>query len=104
MHPLTLVRRVGNTVRLAEVVQVLIKHGFAEAVDRTGLYGGLPAKVLRGLRLAKAREGPPETRGKRLNSALTELGPTLVKPGQVRAKLPALRREAHPSERGRVHD
>ena len=104
MQPLTLVRRVGNTVRLAEVVQVLIKHGFAEAVDRTGLYGGLPAKVLRGLRLAKAREGPPETLGKRLNSALTELGPTFVKLGQVLATRPDILSKEIRSELGRLQD
>ena len=83
MQPLTLVRRVGNTVRLAEVVQILIKHGFAEAVQLTGLHRGLPAKLLQGLRITKAQEGPPETRGRRLNAAFTELGPTYVKLGQV---------------------
>lgn len=83
MQPLTLVRRVGNTVRLAEVVQILIKHGFAEAVQLSGLHSGLPAKILQGLKITKAKEGPPETRGKRLNAAFTELGPTYVKLGQV---------------------
>ena len=104
MHPLTLVRRVGNTVRLAEVAQVLIKHGFAEAVERTGLHGGLPAKVLRGLRLAKAQEGPPETLGRRLNSALTELGPTFVKLGQVLATRPDILGKEIRSELGRLQD
>lgn len=104
MHPLTLVRRVGNTVRLAEVVQILIKHGFAEAVERAGLYGGLPAKVLRGLRLAKAQEGPPETLGKRLNSALTELGPTFVKLGQVLSTRPDILSKEIRSELGRLQD
>lgn len=90
MQPLTLVRRVGNTVRLAEVVQILIKHGFAEAVQLTGLHRGLPAKLLQGLRITKAQEGPPETRGRRLNAAFTELGPTYVKLGQVLSTRPDL--------------
>ena len=90
MQPLTLVRRVGNTVRLAEVVQILIKHGFAEAGQLTGLHRGLPAKLLQGLRITKAQEGPPETRGRRLNAAFTELGPTYVKLGQVLSTRPDL--------------
>ena len=104
MHPLTLVRRVGNTVRLAEVVQVLVKHGFAEVVERAGLRRGLPAKVLRGLRLTEAQEGPPETLGKRLNSALTELGPTFVKLGQVLSTRPDILSREIRSELGRLQD
>lgn len=83
MHYLTLARRVGDTVRLAQVVQVLVKYGFAEFVQLLGIQRSLPARVLQRLHLAKKPEGPPESFGYRLRSALTELGPTYVKLGQV---------------------
>lgn len=83
MNYLTLARRVGDTVRLAQVVQVLVKHGFAETVEKLGIRKSLPARVLQKLHITKAPEGPPETTGRRLRAALTELGPTYVKLGQV---------------------
>lgn len=83
MHYLTLARRVGDTVRLAQVIQVLIKYGFAGFVQALGIRRSLPARILHRLRLTKAPEGPPESFGHRLRSALTELGPTYVKLGQV---------------------
>ncbi|MBN2311890.1 MAG: AarF/ABC1/UbiB kinase family protein [Candidatus Hydrogenedentes bacterium] len=86
----SLTKRVGNAVRLAEVIQVLVRHGFADLIRRVGLYEGLPAKVLRGLRLIEAPSGTPETRGSRLRAALTELGPTFVKFGQILSTRPDL--------------
>jgi len=83
MHYLTVARRVGDTVRLAQVVQILIKHGFAETVQKLGIRKSLPARVLHKLHVTKAPEGPTETTGQRLRAALTELGPTYVKLGQV---------------------
>ncbi|MEA3365975.1 MAG: AarF/UbiB family protein, partial [Candidatus Hydrogenedentes bacterium] len=47
-----------------------------------------PAKVLRGLHLMKAQSGEPETQGRRLRAALTELGPTAVKFGQILSTRP----------------
>lgn len=90
MHYRTLGKRVGNVVRLAEVVQVLVRHGFADLVRRAGLHEGIPAKLLRGLRLIEAPSAEPETFGKRLRAALTELGPTFVKCGQVLSTRPDL--------------
>ncbi len=88
MHYRSLAKRVGNAVRLAEVVQVLVRHGFADVVRRLGLHEGLPAKVLRGLRLIEAPSGEPETAGRRMRAALTELGPTAVKFGQILSTRP----------------
>ena len=83
-------KRVGNAVRLAEVVQVLVRYGFSDVVHRLGLHEGLPAKVLRGLRLIEAPSAELETQGRRLRAALTELGPTAVKFGQILSTRPEL--------------
>ena len=84
--PLT--RRIGNTVRLAQVAQVLAKHGFADLVRRVGLHEALPTKVLVGLRVSDAASDEPETFGRRIRSALTELGPTFIKFGQILSTRP----------------
>jgi ubiquinone biosynthesis protein len=86
----SLAKRVGNAVRLAEVLQVLVKHGFADLVYRSGLHEGLPAKVLRKLRLIETQSNEPETLGRRVRSVLTELGPTFIKFGQVLSTRPDL--------------
>ncbi len=79
----SLADRVGNVVRLAEVVRVLASHGFAHLVRGAGLHQGIPARLLRDLHLLDAPEGEPATRGERLRAVLAELGPTFVKFGQV---------------------
>ncbi|MBM3288641.1 MAG: AarF/ABC1/UbiB kinase family protein [Candidatus Hydrogenedentes bacterium] len=86
----SLPKRVGNAVRLAEVVQVLVKHGFADLVHRIGIYESLPAKALRRMRLIDGPPAAPETLGARLRAALTELGPTFVKYGQILSTRPDL--------------
>ncbi len=87
---LALGKRVGNVVRLAEVVQVLVKHGFVNLVRRAQLHEGIPAKLLRGMHILDTPSGEPETQGKRLCAALTELGPTFVKFGQILSTRPDL--------------
>ncbi|MCX5758847.1 MAG: AarF/ABC1/UbiB kinase family protein [Candidatus Hydrogenedentes bacterium] len=87
---LALGKRVGNVVRLAEVVQVLVKHGFVNLVRRAQLHEGTPAKLLRGMHILDTPSGDPETQGKRLCAALTELGPTFVKFGQILSTRPDL--------------
>ena len=72
-----------NAVRLAEVAQVLVRHGFADLLQRLGFHDGLPARVLRGLNLMEAPQGEPSTFGRRLRAALVELGPTYIKFGQI---------------------
>lgn len=84
----TITRRVGDAVRLAEVAQVLVRHGFADLVRRVGLYEGAPAKLLRSLHLIEQAADVPETMGARLRAALTELGPTFVKFGQILSTRP----------------
>lgn len=85
-----LAKRVGNAVRLAEIVQVLAKHGFSDLATRFGLTEGLPAKALRAMRLIEKADPTPTTEGKRLRAVLTELGPTAVKFGQVLSTRPDL--------------
>lgn len=80
----------GDAVRLAEIVQVLLKHGFADLLRRMSLHEGIPAKVLRGLKLVDTEERRQETLGHRLGAALTELGPTYIKLGQVLSTRPDL--------------
>ncbi len=87
---LTLGKRVGNAVRLAEVVQVLVRHGFADLVQRASLHEGIPARLLRGMHLIEAPSGEPETLGRRLRYVLMELGPTFIKFGQILSTRPDL--------------
>ncbi|MFM1918818.1 MAG: hypothetical protein RLZZ303_452 [Candidatus Hydrogenedentota bacterium] len=81
-------RHTVNAVRLGEVFQVFIKHGFADLVGRIGQSDAVPARVLRGLRLVGAPTGETASLGVRLSAALTELGPTFVKFGQVLSTRP----------------
>ena len=83
-------RQTVNAVRFAEIAQVLIRHGFADLMQRGGLHKGWPGKLLRGMRLMRAPVGEPATFGTRLRAALTELGPTFIKFGQVLSTRPDL--------------
>lgn len=85
---LTLAKRVGNAVRLAEVVQVLMRHGFADLVQRAALHEGIPAKVLQSIHVLEAGPSRPETVGQRLRNVLMDLGPTFVKFGQILSTRP----------------
>lgn len=82
--------RVSEAVRLAEVVQVLVRQGFVDLVRRSGLHESIPAKLLRKIHIMEAARGEPETTGRRLRQALTELGPTFIKFGQVLSTRPDL--------------
>lgn len=93
-----------NAVRLAEVLQVFVKHGFADLLQRAGFHRSLPAKLLRGLKLMEAQAGPPHTFGHRLRSALVELGPTFVKLGQVLSTRPDLIRQDLAAELSKLQD
>ncbi len=92
IHYSSLAKRVGNAVRLAEVVQVLVKHGFADIVRRAGIDDGVPAATLRRMRLMEAAEARPENVGERLRAVLIELGPTAIKFGQVLSTRPDMLR------------
>lgn len=93
-----------NAVRLAEVLQVFVKHGFADLLQRAGFHHSLPAKLLRTLRLMEAQAGPPHTFGQRLRSALIELGPTFVKFGQILSTRPDLIRHDLARELSNLQD
>jgi ubiquinone biosynthesis protein len=82
----SLVHRVGNAMRLAEVLQVLAKHGFAEAMSRFGI----SRAVLRRFGVRGKHSAEQRHYGVRLRSALTELGPTFVKFGQILSTRPDL--------------
>ncbi len=86
----TLKKRVGNGLRLADVVRVLLRHGFADLLRRIGVYEGIPAKILRGIRVIEAPSPERHDVGYRLRAALTELGPTFIKLGQLLSTRPDL--------------
>lgn len=105
MHYLSLARRVGDTVRFAQVVQVLVKHGFADVIQRLGIHRTLPARVIRRMRLGEKLDNRPnETTGRRLRAALTELGPTYVKLGQVLSTRPDILSKDIRSELAQLQD
>lgn len=90
MHYTRLGQHTVNAVRLAEIAQVLVRHGFADLLRRMGFHDGLPARLLRGLNLMDAQEGEPSTFGRRLREALMELGPAYIKLGQILSTRPDL--------------
>lgn len=100
----SLAKRVGDAVRLAEVVQILVRHGFADIVRRLGMHEGLPAKVLRGLHLIDEPIAAPDTIGARLRAAMTELGPTYIKFGQILSTRPDIISPSICDELSRLQD
>jgi ubiquinone biosynthesis protein len=79
-----------NAVRLAEVLQVMARHGFADLLGRVGFHDGLPARILQGLKLKNAPQGEASTFGQRLGAAFMDLGPSFVKFGQILGTRPDL--------------
>ncbi len=67
--------------RLRQIVQVLISHGFGEIVQRAGLGGLVPGK---------AKPVSKGTFAERIRLAVTDLGPSFVKLGQILSTRPDL--------------
>lgn len=104
MHYTRLGQHTVNAVRLAEIAQVFMRHGFADLLHRLGFHDGLPARMLSNLRLMEAPEGEPATLGRRLREALTELGPAYVKFGQILSTRPDLLGQAYAAELALLQD
>ena len=83
-------RGIRNVKRLAEIVRVLVRHGFGEVVARLHLLDAVPARLAAGLRLTPSADKHHASRGERLRAVLVELGPTYVKLGQVLSTRPDL--------------
>ena len=67
--------------RLRQIVQVLIRHGFGEVVQRAGLGGLVPGK---------ASAESKGTMAERIRLVITDLGPSFVKLGQILSTRPDL--------------
>jgi len=78
-------RAVKSVGRLRQIVSVLSRHGFGDVIERMGLGGYLPNRLLKWTEV-----GSGKNMGIRLREAFEELGPTFVKLGQVLSMRPDL--------------
>jgi ubiquinone biosynthesis protein len=86
LRPIRLIRNLG---RLAEIITVLVKHGFGEVVDQLHLRRYVP--FLKRRKLKKSGEPRPGlSTARRIRLTLEELGPTFIKFGQVMSTRPDL--------------
>lgn len=86
-NPIT--SRIRNTKRLANVVSVLVRHGFADLVERIGVIS-LIDKGLELIGMATDPEAEPLPMEVRMRHVLEELGPTFIKLGQILSTRPDL--------------
>ncbi|MCZ7677889.1 MAG: hypothetical protein M5U28_03550 [Sandaracinaceae bacterium] len=63
--------------RLRQIVQVLIRHGFGEVVQRTGLGSLVPGKPKAEIDASKV------STAERIRLVITDLGPSFIKLGQI---------------------
>jgi ubiquinone biosynthesis protein len=84
IHPLKTLRTYGRLKRYREIALVLLKYGFDDISFRI-----LPeASVWRGLRFRRRKKRSNIPTPRRLRLALTDLGPTFVKLGQLLSTRP----------------
>ncbi len=70
--------------RLRQIVQVLIRHGFGEVVQRTGLGSLVPGKPKAEIDASKV------STAERIRLVITDLGPSFIKLGQILSTRPDL--------------
>ncbi|MCC7538942.1 MAG: hypothetical protein IT379_22140 [Deltaproteobacteria bacterium] len=71
----SLLNTVRDIERLRQIVVVLVKHGFGEVVQRSGLGSLIPAGT--------SRDAPKVSVGERVRLVLQDLGPSFIKLGQI---------------------
>lgn len=71
----SLLNTVRDIERLRQIVVVLVRHGFGEVVQRSGLGSLVPA--------GSSGQSPKVSVGERVRLVLQELGPSFVKLGQI---------------------
>jgi len=97
------VRPVRHFRRYRQVTDVLLRHGFALALERFGLRHHPFGRILPG-REAPSATAWPEGLALHLRLALEELGPTFVKLGQILSTRPDLLPPAYIAELSRLQD
>jgi ubiquinone biosynthesis protein len=87
--------------RYRQIVEVLVRHGFSDALSQLGLGRrlGLPLRLLR-----RDRAGAEITRAQRIRMAVEELGPTFIKFGQIISTRPDLLPPDFITELSRLQD
>ena len=87
--------------RYRQIVEVLVRHGFGDALSQLGLGRrlGLPVRLLR-----RHRASAEITRAQRVRLALEELGPTFIKFGQIISTRPDLLPSDFITELARLQD
>ncbi len=87
--------------RYRQIVEVLVRHGFGDALTQLGIGRrlGLPLRLLR-----QDRTEVEITRAQRIRLALEELGPTFIKFGQIISTRPDLLPPAVITELSRLQD
>jgi ubiquinone biosynthesis protein len=87
--------------RYRQIVEVLVRHGFSDALSQLGLGRrlGLPLRLLR-----RDRASAEITRAQRIRMAVEELGPTFIKFGQIISTRPDLLPPDFITELSRLQD
>jgi ubiquinone biosynthesis protein len=87
--------------RYRQIVEVLVRHGFSDALSQLGLGRrlGLPLRLLR-----RDRAAAEITRAQRIRMAVEELGPTFIKFGQIISTRPDLLPPDFITELSRLQD